>query len=83
MFGRLLWFRFDQNRAFEPDLVLVLGDEGQEDCAIWSVPVTDEDMGESLDKADDILNDSDSAMKLYEQILLEHKSSIYIAESYL
>ena len=30
---------------------------------------------------DDILNHSDSAMKLYEQILLEHKSSIYVAES--
>jgi tetratricopeptide (TPR) repeat protein len=30
---------------------------------------------------DDILNDSESAMKLYEQILLEYNSSIYVAES--
>ena len=30
---------------------------------------------------DDILNDFASAMKLYEQILLEHNSSIYVAES--
>ena len=30
---------------------------------------------------DDILNDKDSSMKIYEQILLEHSSSIYVAES--
>ena len=30
---------------------------------------------------DDILKDSELAMKLYEQILLEHNSSIYVAES--
>jgi len=30
---------------------------------------------------DDLLNDSESAMKLYEQILLDHNSSIYVAES--
>ena len=30
---------------------------------------------------DDILNNSELAMKLYEQILLEHNSSIYVAES--
>ena len=30
---------------------------------------------------DDILEDSESAMRLYEQILLEHSSSIYVAES--
>ena len=30
---------------------------------------------------DDILNNSKLAMKFYEQILLEHNSSIYVAES--
>ena len=30
---------------------------------------------------DDKLDDSESAMKLYEQILLEHNSSIYVAEA--
>ena len=30
---------------------------------------------------DDILNNSELAMRLYEQILLEHTSSIYVAES--
>ena len=30
---------------------------------------------------DTILKDSEKAMKLYEQILLEHNSSIYVAES--
>ena len=30
---------------------------------------------------DDVLKNSELAMKLYEQILLEHNSSIYVAES--
>ena len=32
---------------------------------------------------DDFLKDSDLAMKLYQQILLNHRSSIYVAESRL